>query len=214
MLLDLDGTLVDSRHDLATATNLLMRDLELEPIPLKTVVSFVGRGARTLVRRALDHADPAQRVSRTDPRLRRFLAHYESVLLDTTAPFPGVRAGLAQLKARGVPMAVVTNKPISPALRVIDGLGLTEYFGGILGGDSLPTRKPAPEMLIEAARMLHVPLQSCLMVGDSDVDMEAAESAGIRGVWCSWGGFHPEQPRGECERVDVFDELVLLARSS
>lgn len=191
-----------------------MSELGLEPIPLETVVTFVGRGARTLVRRALDHADPEQRISRSAPGLRRFLAHYESVLLDSTIPFPGVRSGLARLRDQGVPMAIVTNKPISPALRVIDGLGLTEFFGGILGGDSLPTRKPAPEMLIEAARTLGVPLHSCLMVGDSDVDIEAAEAAGVRGVWCSWGGFHPEQPIGECERVDVFDDLVNLALSN
>ncbi len=211
LLLDLDGTLVDSRRDLAAATNLLLVELGLAPVPLETACSFVGRGARTLVRRALDHADPHGTVPRDDPGLRRFLAHYERVLLDTTVPFPGVVGGLARLHTAGIPMAVVTNKPLGPAQKVLDGLDLSRWFDVVLGGDSLPTRKPEPGMLVEAARRLGVPLGDCLMVGDSDVDVEAARAAGVPGVWCAWGGIHPEVPPDADLTVRRFEDVVALA---
>ena len=214
VLFDLDGTLVDSRRDLAAATNLLLGELGLASIPLETVCTFVGRGARTLVRRALDHVDPEQRIDRADPALRRFLKHYESVLLATTVPFPGVVAGLTLLAEASIPMAIVTNKPEAPARVVLDGLGLTSWFGAIYGGDTLGRRKPHPDMLIRAARDLGVGLDGCLMVGDSDVDIEAARAAGVSGAWCSWGGFHPERPHAADHRVDAFEELVALVLSA
>lgn len=211
LLLDLDGTLIDSRRDLAAATNLLLVEQGLGPLPLEQVCLYVGRGARALVRRALDAADPDGRVPRTDDVLRRFLGHYERVLLDSTVPFPRVREGLDALRAAGVGLALVTNKPIAPTGRILDGLGLTDRFAVVLGGDSLPTKKPDPAPLRAAAAALGVPLSRCVMVGDSDVDMEAASNAGVRGVWCSWGGFHPDRPGRYDVRADSFDDVVALA---
>ncbi|MCO4771236.1 MAG: phosphoglycolate phosphatase [Deltaproteobacteria bacterium] len=210
LLFDLDGTLVDSKRDLAKATNLLLEELGFQAIDLETVCTFVGRGARALVRRALNHADPAGTVSADDPRLRHFLGHYQSVMLATTTPFPGVMGGLESLRAAGIPMAIVTNKPEAPAREVLAGLGMTEFFGVIYGGDTLPTRKPEPDMLVQAAADLGVSLEGAWMVGDSDVDIDAAHAAGVPGVWCSWGGFHPERPHNADQRVDVFSELVAM----
>lgn len=208
LLCDLDGTLVDSRADLATAVNLLLVELELPPLPLARVVLHVGRGARALVRRSLDDVDPGVRIPRDDPRLRRFLHHYEQVLLDRTVPFPGVVEGLERLRSAGVSLAVVTNKPEAPARAVLDGLGLTDRFGAILGGDTLATRKPAPQMLVRAAQGLGVNLGDCVMLGDSDVDIAAGRAAGIPAWWCSWGGFHPDRPAEADAVVDRFDDVV------
>ncbi len=213
LLLDLDGTLIDSRRDLAAATNRLLAEAGLAPLPLELVCGFVGRGARALVRRALDAADPDGRVPRSQAVLRRFLGHYEQVLLDSTVPFPGVRQGLVQLRSAGVGLAVVTNKPIAPTRTILDGLDLSGMFTVVLGGDSLATKKPDPAPLVAAAAALPVGLESCVMVGDSDVDMDAAANAGILGVWCSWGGIHPDCPDRFDRVAHSFCEVVSLALS-
>lgn len=210
LLLDLDGTLIDSRRDLARAVNLLLDELALPPLPLDVVCSYVGNGARSLVRRCLDHVDPEQRVSRDVVEMRRFLDLYEGVLLETTCVFPGVLDGLHRLAGRGVALAIVTNKPEAPSRVICAALGLTPLVPVLLGGDSLPTRKPDPAMLQVAAERLDVPLASCLMVGDSDVDIAAARAAGVPGVWCTWGGIHPDRPDGVAHVATRFTELEAL----
>jgi phosphoglycolate phosphatase len=209
-LFDLDGTLVDSRRDLAAGVNLLLADLGLGPLPIETVMSFVGGGARVLIRRTLDHCDPEAKIARDDPMLRRFLEHYWRVLLDTSVPFPGVAGGLERLRRAGVPMAVVSNKPEEPTRHIVEALELDRFFPIILGGDSLSTKKPDPEGLLLCADRLGVPLAACLMVGDSDVDVDAAHNAGMQAAWCSWGGIHPEKPEGPDFVVDRFDQVVDL----
>ena len=206
LLCDLDGTLIDSREDLASAVHLLFADLGLPRLPLERVVANVGRGARALVRRCLE--DAGAEIAQDDPRLAGFLPHYESVLLKSTLPFPGVLDGLAELRRRGVALAVITNKPLDPALRILRGLGMEGCFGAILGGDSLATRKPDPGMLLEAAARLGVQWSACQVLGDSDVDMDAANAAGMPGIWCSWGGFHPDRPAQADHVVHRFDEVV------
>ena len=206
LLCDLDGTLVDSRTDLATAVNLLFEELGLAPLPIERVIQHVGRGARVLVRRCLEEV--AADIPGDDERLRRFLHHYERVILDTTRPFVGVREGLEQLRREGFGLAVVTNKPEGPARELLSGLDMTDLFTVVLGGDSLPTRKPEPEMLLVAAQRLGVAPGDCVMLGDSDVDIAAAVAAGMRGMWCSWGGFHPDQPAQADVVVHRFAEVV------
>jgi 2-phosphoglycolate phosphatase len=206
LLCDLDGTLVDSRRDLAAAVDLLFGDLGLPPLPPERVVAHVGRGARSLIRRCLDEVGAA--IPDEDPRLRAFLPHYERVLLQTTRPFDGVMEGLAVLRDRGVRLAVVTNKPVDPARLVLEGLGMEGFFPVVLGGDSLPTRKPDPEMLLEAADRLGIEPPACLMLGDSDVDIDAARAAGMPALWCSWGGFHADRPARADGVVHRFGEVV------
>ena len=211
LLLDLDGTLIDSRRDLATGVNRLLAEVGAAPLSVDEIGGYIGRGARSLIRRALDAADPDGRVPRDDSVLRRFLGHYKAVILDTTTPFPGVEDGLRRLREAGVPLAVVTNKPHGPTMQCLDGLGLTRFFPVILGGDSLDTKKPDAAPLREAAQRLDVDLARCLMVGDSDVDVDAASNAGIPALWCSWGGIHLDRPTRPCLRVERFDEVVEIS---
>lgn len=208
LLLDFDGTLVDTRRDLAQGVNLLLTELGLPTLPVETVVTFIGRGARSLIRRSMEHVDPEERVARDEQTLRRFLGHYETVMLDTSRPFPGVVEGLMELQGAGVPMAIVSNKPEAPTRAITSSLGLDRFFEVILGGDSTPHKKPHPLPLERAAHALGQPLAECIMVGDSDIDLAAARAAGIPGIWCTWGGIHPDRP-SEADRVaDNFDEVV------
>jgi len=208
LLLDLDGTLVDSAQDLASAVNSILVELGLDPLPQATLMSFVGRGARSLVRRAIEHADPSGGVARDEVVLRRFLGHYKKVMLQHTVPFPGVSAGLERLQAAGVPMAIVSNKPEEPTLLISEALGLSRFFGAILGGDSTDQKKPSARPLEVAAARLGVALADCVMVGDSDVDLAAAEAAGIPGVWVTWGGIHPDRPPKTEHLAHSFETVV------
>lgn len=208
LLLDLDGTLVDSAQDLASAVNALLEELGLQPLPQPTLMSFVGRGARSLVRRAIEESDPSGAAATDDSVLRRFLGHYQKVMLEHTVPFPGVVAGLEQLSKAGVPLAIVSNKPERPTLLIAEALGLSRFFGAILGGDSTAEKKPSALPLRVAAERLGVPLADCVMVGDSDVDIEAARAANIPGVWVTWGGIHPDRPVRAEQVASSFDVIV------
>ena len=211
LLLDFDGTLVDTRLDMAEGVNRLLEGLGLPRLPVDQIMRYVGRGARSLIRRSLDAVDPQGRAGRDDEILRSFLGHYNAVLLDNSAPYPGVIRGLEELQESGVPMAVVTNKPEAPLRTIVTGLDLDRLLPVVVGGDSAEKNKPDPAPLLYAARQLHVPLSSCIMVGDSDVDIQAAQHAGIQGVWCCWGGVHPDQPDEPHTVAHSFAEIVRLA---
>ncbi|MCP4870771.1 MAG: phosphoglycolate phosphatase [Proteobacteria bacterium] len=211
VLFDLDGTLVDSRRDLAAAANAVLNDLDLPTLPLEVVASYVGNGARTLIARCLNHVAPGREAD--EDIAHAFLAHYDRVLLDTTAAFPGVEEGLELLHSQGVPMGVVTNKPHEPAVDVLDALDLSRFFGIILGSGAVPAKKPAPDGLLIAAGKIGVRPPSCIYVGDSDVDVGAARAAGMTAVWCSWGGFQLDAPADADRQIHQFSEVADLVAS-
>lgn len=182
LVFDLDGTLVDSRRDLAAAVNRTREDYGLDPLPVDEVVALVGYGAEHLIRRATDDLG-ADRVAEA---LRCFFRHYRRHLLDTTRPYPGVVDMLETLGARH-PLAILTNKPESFSREILAGLELSRYFDHLLGGDSLSTRKPDPEGLLELARRLGVETARLLLVGDSRVDAGTAHAAGVPFAFVTWG---------------------------
>jgi phosphoglycolate phosphatase len=183
LVFDLDGTLVDSRRDLATAVNRTRAELGLAPLSLERVVGMVGEGARRLVEKAIGSEIAPERF---EGAFRRFLEHYGAVLLDTTRAYDGVPEALARLAAH-YPLAVLTNKPVDFSRRVLDGLGLGRHFREVVGGDSLPVRKPDPAGLLHVARRLGVPAERLLLVGDSAIDAATARAAGIPFALVTWG---------------------------
>jgi phosphoglycolate phosphatase len=211
LLFDLDGTLVDSRADLANATNLTLAELGREPLPDARVITFVGEGARLLVERALKATqNGAPEVPDVDGALGIFRRHYGKHLLDQTRVYPEVEQTLASLPH--IPKAVVTNKPYEFTIKLLEGIGLLPYFEVVFGGDSLAERKPSPMMLIEAARRCDARVSECLMIGDSRVDVEAGRAASMK--TCGYiPGF-----RGRTELVEAgvdylierFNELCML----
>jgi phosphoglycolate phosphatase len=178
-LFDLDGTLVDSVADLATAVNLLRGELDLPPLPREAVRSYVGDGATLLVQRAL----PPGLYS--DRQLQRFLQLYGDHLLEETTIYPGIRDFLETLHDRR--LAVVTNKPLVLTLRLLDGLHLRRFFPVVLGGDSCRAKKPDPAPVVEALRQLLRPPESAVLIGDHHTDLRAGRAAGVRTCFCAWG---------------------------
>jgi phosphoglycolate phosphatase len=177
LVFDLDGTLVDSRQDLANATNALLESLGAARLGDDSIARMIGEGAAVLVRRALEAAglDPA-----TPRALERFLELYDERLLEHTRPYDGMPATLDRLARAGLTMAVLTNKPAAPTTRLLDGLRLSAYFTAVLGGDSPLGRKPDPAGLLHLIGSCGATRQTSLMVGDSKIDWETARRAGTR----------------------------------
>lgn len=197
LVFDLDGTLIDSRRDITTAINRMRADLCLPPLKLEQVVTMVGEGARLLVERALGPECPPDRV---DQALERYLGYYWDVCLDETRLYPGVEEMLSDLSGR-YPLALLSNKGEALSRRILDGLGLATRFREILGGDTLPTRKPDPAGLKVLAERLGVPVGDLMLVGDTWVDAETAQNAGCPFALVEWG--FPRPPKLDSVQADL-----------
>lgn len=204
ILFDLDGTLVDSRADLATAVNRMRADLELPPLSMQAIIAFVGNGVAHLVRRALQDA-PMIDVATATVRMSE---HYKAHLLDETTLYAGVAETLAALRALGLPLAVITNKQEKPARAILDGLGIGEFFTLVVGGDTCPTMKPDPAPLLLALDRMRANQDGTWMVGDHWTDLEAGRRAGLRRCYCRYGFGDPRDEHSDL----VIDELPELTR--
>jgi len=187
VLLDLDGTLLDTRADLVASTNHVRSVFGMPPLADHEVERLVGRGARVLIERALGH-------DRTDlhaEAFRRFLEHYEAHCLDHTRPYPGMGELVESLGARGVRFAVVTNKPEGLSRKILAGLGLMQRLVALVGADTFPERKPDPRGVRHVLERCAAQAPAALLVGDSTVDVETARAAGVAMCGVTWG-FDPE----------------------
>jgi phosphoglycolate phosphatase len=182
LIFDLDGTLIDSKLDLAHAVNAMLENEGRAPLPHETVYSYVGNGAPTLVRRALGEGVTD---AEADGALAFFLAYYREHMLDNTVPYPGVRDGLASLEKH--PMAVLTNKPVVFSKAILEGLGLARYFRFVYGGNSFAAKKPDPMGVEVLLRDFAAAPREAMMIGDSDVDVRTARNAGIWACGVSYG---------------------------
>lgn len=183
IVFDLDGTLIDSRKDLANSINEMLVEFDRQPLPEEIIAEYIGDGAGMLVRRAL--GDPADEVL-VERALESFLAHYRVHKLDYTYVYDGVFEALDALKPERQ-MAVLTNKPVHPAKIICQALGLRPYFFQIYGGNSFSTKKPDPEGLTTLIREAGVQPEETVMVGDSDVDILTARRAKTWAIGCKYG---------------------------
>jgi phosphoglycolate phosphatase len=176
---DLDGTLVDSRADLADSVNAMLQALGLPRRPDEIIWSFIGEGAERLVRRSLG----PEHEGRLAEGLDRWRAEYARRLLVKTRPYPGIAELLAAPpESRGV----LTNKPGGFAREILQGLGMLGSFRAVVGGDEAP-RKPDPEGLLALCRTLDAAPAETLLVGDSTVDVATGRAAGVRVCAVAWG---------------------------
>ena len=195
IVFDLDGTLIDSRRDITTAINVMRAERRLPPLAEAEVRTLVGEGARVLVRRALP---PGTAKEDLKEALASYLARYEEVCLDTTRPYPGVPPMLAGV-AQGFSLAVLSNKGEALSRRILHGLGLDRYLREVVGGDTLPTRKPNPGGLFLLADRMGVPAGQLLLVGDSPIDAATARAAGCAFALAVWGEGAEELEASEAE---------------
>jgi len=180
VLIDLDGTLLDTIDDLAAAANAMLVELGLPARPVEQMRSFVGKGAESLVQRALTGTlDGAVAPEQLTAAVSIFRHHYARENGVSARLYPGVREGLAAMKAGGLGLACVTNKPMAFTLPLLERTGLSSSFDLIIGGDSLPRKKPDPAQLLHACEGFGIAPQQAVMIGDSINDALAARAAGM-----------------------------------
>ena len=205
ILFDLDGTLVDTADDLAAALNHALPRLGRPPVAAPSVRHLVGRGARALIEQGLA-ASGGGTAAEVEAGLADFLAFYTDHLAVHSRPFAGVDSTLDRLRDQGLRLAVCTNKPFAMARDLIAGLGWEGRFQALLGGDSLPFRKPDPRHLLET--LARAGGARPLFVGDSVVDAETAGNAGVPLVLVSFGySTEPVASLGADAVIDRFAEL-------
>ena len=179
---DLDGTLIDSSRDLADSVNDVLVELGAPPLPGESITRMVGEGARVLIRRALDAAG----IPETPDALARFLAIYDTRLLNHTKPYDGI-ADVVRAARAHARVSVLTNKPLEPSEKVLAGLGLRDLFDDVIGSDGPFPRKPDPAALRALMELAGATPERTLMVGDSKIDYETARNASARCCLVAYG---------------------------
>lgn len=207
VIFDLDGTLIDSVPDIAAAVNNAWAAQGWASVSEAQVSAWVGKGPELLIAQAL--AACGVEAARQDEMFALFMQHYASGGHAQSRLYDSVAGMLASLQARGLRLAICTNKPARFVEPVLAKLGVAHYFELIIGGDSLPTRKPDPGPLVHIAQALTIPVAQCLMVGDSVNDVDAARAAGMAVVAVSYGYNHGVDIR-EAQPDRVLDSLAEL----
>ena len=205
LVFDLDGTLIDSKLDLALAVNAARAEAGLGPLAHETIYSYIGKGAPVLIQKSLGpDADDAQ-VERS---LEFFLSYYREHMLDNTTLYPGVTEALEKWSGHKQ-LAVLTNKPERFSKMILDGLGVSTHFARVYGGNTFATKKPHPEGLNRLTGELHADPSRTLMVGDSAVDVLTARNAGVPSCGVTYG-LQPEtfEQHPPDILVDRMEELV------
>lgn len=209
LVLDLDGTLVDSKDDIADSLNWTFERLGYAPLPMEVIEGFVGNGIMPLVKDAVTAAGHPERF---DDVLGVFRERYYAHLLDKTRLFEGVMDTLERLHP-GYSMGIVSNKPYRMAIKIIRELGMDRFFNGqVYGGDSLAVKKPDPASILMIAARYNVPSSRTMVVGDSAVDIKAGKNAGAVTVGVTYG-FRSVQEltqAGSDALIDRFGDLLNL----
>ena len=209
LVIDLDGTLVDSAPDLTVAVNAALKALSLPVADEPSVRDWIGDGVDVLLERALE-AEGGDRIAQLPAARAVFADTYAKHLFDRSRLYDGVPETLAALGDLGLHLACVTNKREVFARAVLDQAGIIDAFELVIGGDTLPFRKPDPLPLTTAAQHFSVTPEQSAMVGDSHHDLSAADAAGFSFFWARYGYCADPGPMDpqRCRRIDGFSELL------
>jgi len=182
LIFDLDGTLVDSRADLAAGINHMRSHFGLDTLSQDTVTSYVGSGVRDLVQRSLWGSDVIFKEA-----LEIYRAYYNSHLAVHTTTYPGVRTGVQVLAEAGHKLALLSNKPGDSSRAIMRHFGLDHYFMAMLGGGDLTRLKPEPDGIRHCLGLAELPASETWMIGDHHTDLVAAQNAGVRSAFVEYG---------------------------
>lgn len=211
VVIDLDGTLIDTAGDLAAAANRMLAELGRPQVELSIIRGFIGNGVKELVRRTLClMGEPSNEL--VNEAFAIYMKHYSEHLHDTSRPYPGVLETMEALQRQGRVLGCITNKRDELTQPLLKALGLHHFFEIILAGDTLPKRKPDPLPLLHASQVLGISVEEMLLVGDSRNDTEAAFGAGMP-VACVTYGYNGDQDVRELNPdavIERFDELPAL----
>jgi phosphoglycolate phosphatase len=203
LVFDLDGTLIDSKEDLALSMNATLEYLDRKRLEPQLIYSYVGGGVQLLVKRALGEGAADGEIERG---MAYFLEYYREHMLDHTVPYPGVREALDKLVGRE--LAVLTNKPVNFSKAILAGLGMIGHFRYVYGGNSFEKKKPDPVGLNTLLRELHAGPREAMMVGDSDVDVQTARNAGTWACGVTYGLGSAKLPASEPDLLlDTLEQL-------
>lgn len=198
LIFDLDGTLIDSKRDIAKSVNMTFRDLGLPEKPDETIYGYVGNGVRQLILDAVESTD----AHLIDRAFEIFRGHYLEHLLDETRLYPGISEVLEHYRRKKI--ALVTNKPYVYVEKILEGLGAEKAFDLVVGSEPDTQLKPHPEMILKTLDALDTPKSDAVMIGDSVNDIFAARSAGVRACAVAYGFGDTDDLRSE--RPDYFVE--------
>ncbi len=188
VIFDLDGTLIHTAPDLVQAVNLMRRDMDMPELANDLVMTWIGNGAVRLVKRALTESWDAEPDADLFARGHAlFHDHYLRGVSEHSEPYPDVREALNELRARGLRMACVTNKPVVFTEPLLEELELDQFFDSVLSGDSLAEKKPHPLPLQHVCELFRVAAEDAIVVGDSANDIKAAKAAGLRVICVNYG---------------------------
>ncbi len=218
VMIDLDGTLLDTACDLAAAANMMLRELGRAELPLETIQSYIGKGIQKLVKRSLTGSlDDEPDVELFGKAMLIYERDYAKTLCINTRPYPGVIEGLNILREADFRLACITNKAEAFTLPLLRATGLLDYFDIVLSGDSLPKKKPDPMPLLHACTHFNILPHEMLLIGDSLNDAEAARAAGCH-VFCVPYGYNEGRDVREldCDGIvtSVYDATKLIQKLS
>lgn len=187
LLFDLDGTLAATKADLHAAMNYVLQKHGLDPVPHDAITNMIGGGAREIIKRGLSENGVSWDDAQLDTATEEFVLWYDTHIDGQTTLYPNLLPLLKRAKAANIKMAVVTNKREGLSAKLLFRLGLHGYFDVLIGGDTLPKRKPDPDTIEEALKRLGVAAHDAIMVGDSEADSFAARAAQVTCICVSFG---------------------------
>lgn len=208
ILFDLDGTLVDSAPDIVDALNILLSEQGVEHQSLEAVTKMIGGGVPLLIERALKARGQSTEENRIDELKTRFVEIYAPRAAEKTKLFPGVLDVLEAYHGDGVKLGVCTNKPEAVTLMMLEALNLKHLFSVVIGGDTLPVKKPDPAPLLAALKHLECDASQAVMVGDSFTDADAAGAAAIPVILVTFG--YTQTPAHELHHDGLVDSFTQL----